>query len=144
MTRLLLAALAATFIQAVPAAAQQSPVVVIVHASNPTDALSEDEISRMLLKRQTRWPNGTHVSPVDLEAESTVRNAFTRRFHGRSLDAVQNYWQQQIFSGRETPPPVRKTDAAVIAFVAEAPGAIGYVAAGVSLPAGVRALQVRR
>ena len=45
------------------------------------------------------------------------------------MSAVANYWQRQIFSGRGTPPPIKESDAEVIAFVAANPGAIGYVSA---------------
>jgi len=38
------------------------------------------------------------------------------------------------------PPPVKATDAEVIAFVAKNAGAVGYVAAGTALPPDVRAL----
>lgn len=144
MTRLWFGALAAALIHAAPAQAQERPVAVIVHASNPTASLSAEEVSRMLLKRQTRWPNGSHVAPVDLASGSRVREAFTRQFHGRSSDAIDNYWQQQIFSGRETPPPARKSEVEVIAFVAATPAAIGYVSASTALPQGVKALEVQR
>jgi len=43
---------------------------------------------------------------------------------------VKSYWQQQIFSGRDVPPVEKSSDAQVVAFVKQNPGAIGYVAEG--------------
>ncbi|MEX1182144.1 MAG: phosphate ABC transporter substrate-binding protein [Gemmatimonadota bacterium] len=142
MTRILIAVFAAALIH-VPGQAQQEAVAVIVHASNPTASLAPEEVSRMLLKREMRWSNGAVVAPVDLPGGSKVREAFTRQFHRRSTDAIHSYWQQQIFSGRETPPPERATEAEVIAFVAATPHAIGYVSASARLPAGVKVVEVR-
>lgn len=143
MTRPLIAALTAALIYALPGHAQQGAVVVIVHASNPATSIEAEEVSRMLLKREMRWPNGARVAPVDLQGGSSVRDAFTRQFHQRSSDAIDSYWQQQIFSGRETPPPQRRSEAEVIAFVAATPAAIGYVSASARLPATVKVLEVR-
>lgn len=143
MTRILIAACVAALLYVLPAPAQQNAAVVIVHASNPTGALTTDEVSRMFLKRQNRWPGGSSVVPVDLSGRPDAKAEFARRFHGRSLDALDSYWQQQIFSGRETPPSTRSTDAEVVSFVAATPGAIGYVSSAARLPETVRPLQVR-
>jgi ABC-type phosphate transport system substrate-binding protein len=118
-------------------------VTIIVHASNPTGEMPTDEISRIFLKRDTRWPSGAQVAPVDQDGNSSTRSSFARTIHDRSASALDNYWQQQIFSGRNAPPPVVVSDADVIAFVGRNPNAIGYVAGATDLPATVRALQVR-
>ena len=51
------------------------------------------------------------------------------------------YWQKQMFSSSALrPPPVKGSDADVIAFVAKTAGAVGYVSAGASLPPDVKTL----
>jgi ABC-type phosphate transport system substrate-binding protein len=135
---------AAALMHTTPAEAQRErSVAVIVHASNPTGAIPTSEISRIFLKRQKSWPSGAAVAPVDREGSSSIRSSFARTFHDRSVSALDNYWQQQIFSGRDAPPPVAESDAAVIEYVARNPNAIGYVSAAADLPATVRVLQVR-
>jgi ABC-type phosphate transport system substrate-binding protein len=118
-------------------------VTIIVHASNPTGAMPTDVISRIFLKRNTRWPSGAQVAPVDQDGDSSTRSSFARTIHDRSASALDNYWQQQIYSGGNAPPPVVGSDAHVIAFVGKNPNAIGYVAGATDLPATVRVLQVR-
>ena len=45
----------------------------------------------------------------------------------RWFNAVRSYWQQRIFSGRDVPPPEADSDLAVLRYVKENAGAIGYV-----------------
>lgn len=52
---------------------------------------------------------------------------------GRPVTAVETFWQQQLFSGKELPPAVKASDDDVVAFVKAAPGGIGYVSAGANV-----------
>ena len=73
--------------------------------------------------------------------KSQVRTAFSSRILGQALIEVQVYWQRKMSQG-VAPPPVRTSDEDVVAFVAQTPGAIGYVSSGVALPETVRAIEV--
>ncbi len=112
------------------AAASAADYVVVVNPSNPVTTLSRTEASRLFLRSSTQWPSGEHVKPVDLAKGSAVRAAFTKEILGRSPGALEQYWTQAVFSGRAVPPPEKRTDAEVVAYVRETPGAIGYVSAG--------------
>ncbi len=102
---------------------------VIVNASNPVRSLSREDVAAYFLRRRTSWPDGGPVAPVDLPAETAVRDTFSRQILHRTPGAVSAYWVQEIFAGRSEPPPVKNTDAAIVAYVSSTPGAIGYVAA---------------
>ena len=116
---------------------------VVVNAANPVTSLARDQVSKIFLKKMTAWKNGEAVLPVDMPEGSRVRASFTAAVHGKSVNAVKSFWQQQIFSGRDVPPPEKTSDADVLAFVRTHPSAIGYVAAGVDLGRGVKAVPVR-
>lgn len=103
--------------------------LVVVNADNPVLTLTSDEVSRFFLRKVSTWADGRAVAPVDQEAESETRAVFTDSILRRKPAAVRAYWQQRIFSGRDTPPPIRGSDAEVLRFVAENAGAIGYVSA---------------
>ena len=136
-------ALAATGFFAMQAQAQVSTYRVIVHKDNPADSISKKDLSLLLLKKKKRWANRLRADPIDLESTSTVRNAFTKDVHGRSVSSIKNYWQRQIFSGREVPPPEVASDAEVIAHVSSHPGGIGYVSASATLTGtGVKVLDL--
>jgi hypothetical protein len=118
------------------------PFVVIVHGSNPNVLLERAFVSDAFLKKATRWPNGDVIKPVDLTADSPARERFSRDILKRSVKAVQSYWQQVIFSGRDVPPPELAADEAMVRYVETHEGAIGYVSGSARL-GGTRAVGVR-
>lgn len=122
--------------------AQPAEYQVVVHAANGSRTLSGTAVSRMLLKQTTAWPDGQAVAPVDLQPNSQVRIAFTREIHERTMQSVRVYWQRRIFAGRAVPPPELSGDGEVFEFIAEQRFAIGYVSAGISLPAQVKRLEL--
>ncbi|MFN8095717.1 MAG: substrate-binding domain-containing protein [Vicinamibacteria bacterium] len=124
-TLLLLAAGCAAF-----AAPGTSGYRVVANRANPLTSLTRAEAARLFLKKTTNWPDGKPVLVIDQERGSAVRQAFSRDVHQKDADAVAAYWQTLVFSGRDVPPSIARTDAEVIAFVMTSPGAIGYVAAG--------------
>ena len=103
---------------------------VIVNNANETSSLAKKELVQYFLKKTAKWSNGTPVVAVDQTEKSASRERFTLEVHGKSVSAVKSYWQQQIFSGRDVPPVEKSSDAQVVAFVKQNPGAIGYVAEG--------------
>lgn len=137
--RTMLALLVLWVFGAVPARSLEN-YVVVVHAKNPTRALAKEQVARLFMKKDVRWPDGTKVEPVDRDPEAAVRRSFCQSVHGKDLAAIKSYWQRQLFSGRDTPPPELDSDRAVLDYVASHPGAIGYVAIDTTLPSGVHAL----
>src|SRR5258705_7070200 len=103
----------------VPRAAAQA-FVVVVNASGPA-TLSRDDVSKIFLKKSAQ------LTAVDQSKDSKVRSAFSAVIHGRPISAITSYWQQQIFSGGDTPPSEKRSDADVLAYVRGNPKAIGYV-----------------
>lgn len=110
--------------------AQETGFKVIVNSTNPVNSLTKVALSDLFLKKVSKWDNGMKVMPVDLTDKSPVRDDFSRKIHGKSPLAVKSYWQQQLFSGRNLPPPEKAQDSEVIAYVKANPGAIGYISAG--------------
>jgi ABC-type phosphate transport system substrate-binding protein len=133
---LLLLALAAPLF-----AEEQADFVLIAYPGRPEVALSRDDVSRIFLRKQTLWPEGGEVEPVDQAPDQAVRERFTRYVHQRRLQAILFWWQQQIFSGRGYPPVMVQTDAAMVEYVGRVPGALGYVSKGTHLN-GVKALRI--
>ena len=72
-----------------------------------------------------------------------MTDAFARAILGKSAAALESFWQQQIFAGKDVPPAEKGSDADVLAFVRGNPKAIGYVAAGTDLGAGVKAVTLQ-
>ena len=138
---LLLASLICVTAGKAPTVRSEPEFVIVVNESNPAAALPASEVAQLFLKKKTKWPSGANVVPVDQQPGHT-REAFSREVLGRDISAVRAYWQQQIFSGRSTAPEEKPSDAAVIAFVKESPGGIGYVSASAATT-GVKILPTR-
>lgn len=112
--------------QASPQGAEEG-FKVVVHPENPLDEISRQTLAAIFLKRERRWPDRVDVEAVNQRAESAVRTAFSQAVHGRPTNAIEAYWQQRIFTGREVPPPALGSDGEVVAFVRSRRGAVGYV-----------------
>jgi ABC-type phosphate transport system substrate-binding protein len=123
------------------AADQRASFHIIVNAANPVSALSRIEVSRLLLKKTTRWENGRVVEPADLAEAAPAREAMSEAVHRRGPAAIKSYWQQQIFSGADVPPPEFSSDSDVVAYVKARAGGIGYVSAVPADP-GVKVLRL--
>ena len=115
---------------------------VVVNAENPTTELPAGKVAKMFLKQLKRWDHGVRVLPIDLEAKSEIRKAFTKSVQSKSITAIKSFWQRMIFSGRGVPPLEESTEEAVLEFVRANPGAIGYVATEMTLGNDVKKLKV--
>ena len=123
------------------ASAHKAPFVVVVNTGNPITAIDREALSRVFLKRVATWPDGSAAEPVDLPSAEPSRIAFSKSVHKKPVGAVRAFWQQQIFSGRDLPPPEKTSDADVISFVKANAGAIGYVS-DAAITAGVKVIVV--
>lgn len=116
--------------------------VVVVHAGNTLESIDRDALRRIFLKQSRSWPGGGEALPVDQSAASGVREAFSKGVLRQPQAAINAYWQRQILAGRANPPPVKPNDVEILAFVGSDVRAVGYVAAGTALPAGVKRLEL--
>ncbi len=129
-------------------AQEDAPVVedpgykVVIHGDNPTVSLEAKIVERAFIKKWKRWEDDELVVPVNQEADSPVRDAFTRGVAKKDVSAILKYWQRMIFSGRDIPPVERADDSQVMDFVKAKRGAIGYVSSSTELVKGVKELQV--
>ncbi len=109
--------------------AQGGSYKIVVNPSNPVTSMSREDVSRIYLKKSTKFPDGRSATPVDLPLSSPVRESFSKSIHGKPASAVDAYWQQQIFSGRDIP-PAQKSESAALSFVRSNENGIAYVSAG--------------
>ena len=77
---------------------------IVVNASNPTTKLTKAELTEYFINPAAQWAHGPRVSPVDQSTRSPVREVFTRRVMGRTVDWVVNQWKQRMITDRKAPP----------------------------------------
>jgi ABC-type phosphate transport system substrate-binding protein len=114
---------------------------IIVHPRVKGSQIPRATLSSIFLKQAPRWGDGSPVLPVDQSMRSPIRHSFASDVLQRPMLELQIFWSRRMSTG-VTPPPVKQTDAEVVAFVAATPGAIGYVSSGTPLPDSVREIAV--
>lgn len=113
-----------------PPAAPGAPVdslVVVVSAEASVTSVPAGHLADIYLGRVRTFPDGSRAVPGDLASGSPVRRAFYESYLDRSLAEVKAYWSKLVFTGRGRPPREVPDGEAMVEFVAENPGAIGYV-----------------
>jgi ABC-type phosphate transport system substrate-binding protein len=110
-------------------AEEHKAVIAIVVASNQNvDALkfAPNQLSLIYWRKQLFWPKGLRIKPVNLSAEHSLRLQFSQTVLGSAPTSQINYWNGQYFNG-VLPPYSVNSEEAVLRYVAQTKGAIGYV-----------------
>jgi len=129
-----------------PVSAQEGPTYkFVIHAENPIYEMTKEQLSALLLKKRTKWANNKNVVPVYLSRYSAVRKVISQEILGKTMSALDAYWQQKIFSGRDVPPLEKASDSEVLAYIQGHPNAIGYISASTKLDGkSVKLLHVKK
>jgi ABC-type phosphate transport system substrate-binding protein len=102
-------------------------IVVIGNSQIGISSLSEQAVTDLYLGRLAQLGSGQRVEVVDLPPGHPARDEFYTQVLGRDPTQIRAYWAKRIFTGKGTPPATRPDEKAVIKWVSEAPGRIGYV-----------------
>ncbi|BBL70110.1 hypothetical protein [Methylogaea oryzae] len=114
---------------ALPAAAEKNAELAVVVSSRDAPRTLDLELLARIYRRKTLyWPDGRKIEPVNLPASEPLRQLFSRRVLKMEPEELEAYWNQQYFQG-VFPPFMLPSEEAVIRFVADTPGAVGYVSA---------------
>jgi len=130
---------------ALTATASAQQYKLVAHSAVPVTSISRNDLSMLFLKKTSayaKWGSAQKVVPFDLAADSAIRASFSKDVHKRTVPAIKSYWQQQIFSGRGTPPSELASDAEVLAAISSTAGGIGYVSGGATIPSSVKQINV--
>lgn|SRR5690554_5611137 len=119
----------ALLISACASAIAHAEIVVVGNPRIDASSLDSRIVSDFYLGRAVQLSTGQRVEVVDLPAGHPAREEFYGRVLGRDPSQIRAYWAKRIFTGKGTPPEVRPDEAAVLRWVAGAPGRIGYVRA---------------
>lgn len=118
-----------------------SQAVVIVNKKNSTSALSSNQLKDLYLGDASSFPNGSAATVVFSKEENDARKKMNALL-GKSQTQINAIWMKKALNDGVKAPPQLSSAEDIIEFVAKNPGAIGYVPAGTSLPATVKAVSI--
>ncbi|MBN8524886.1 MAG: substrate-binding domain-containing protein [Planctomycetes bacterium] len=98
---------------------------VIVHPGNAAASLSKDDLDAIYNGKKANWPDGAKI--VIAVMDGPVHESFLKAYVGKTSAQFSASWKKIVFTGKAKAPQECKDDAAMAAFVAATPGAIGYV-----------------
>lgn len=107
-------------------AAEPPVLAVIVPPELAVKRLGATELSLIFLRKKLYWPNGKRMRPANLPILHDLRQRFSLRVLGSLPEAQAEYWNEQYFHGI-SPPHVVDSQEAMLRYVADTAGAIGYV-----------------
>ena len=101
-------------------------ISVVVNPANG-NAVNADEIKRIFLGKQSKYPDGSRAIPVGQDDKSAVVSEFNEKVLDRSASQLKAYWSKLIFTGKGSPPKKLGSDAEVLKAVAGDTSKIGFV-----------------
>jgi hypothetical protein len=109
--------------------APSAEIAIIVNKENTVEKLTVGEVKLYWLRKiKKRWPElNKNIKPVDRKTTNPEQDAFYAKVLGMSAADVDTYFSQRQYEAAEKPQDKFATDAAVIDFVSEEAGAIGFV-----------------
>lgn len=110
-------------------AKDSSPIIAVIVSSQQNAAdlkLSTKNLNLIYWRKQLFWPKGLPIKPVNLRSQHPLRLQFSQTILGSTPEAQIEYWNGQYFNGI-LPPYSVNSEEAVIRYVSETRGAIGYI-----------------
>jgi ABC-type phosphate transport system substrate-binding protein len=104
----------------------EEAIAVITGQSSPAINFDRANLQDIFLKRIRVDEAHAALVPLNLAPTDPLRVAFSLSLLGERPEALQRYWSERYFHGVSPPYSVRSQES-MLRFVAETPGAIGYV-----------------
>lgn len=117
-------------------------ICVIVNAENPVAPMSADEAKLYYLRKiKKRWPViNKNILPADRANTCPERVAFYDKVLKMDAASIDKYFSQREYENAEPNRKLFKNDAEMVQYVADNPGAIGFVSEASSKAAGVKVI----
>ncbi|HNW11906.1 MAG TPA: phosphate ABC transporter substrate-binding protein [Candidatus Rifleibacterium sp.] len=106
--------------------AEGEEVLVITNSGVAQSEISAKDLGNMFLGKKSSWEGGMKAVPVTLESGDT-HEKFLKLYIKKSSSQFSTFWKQAVFTGQGIPPKSVSSEADVVKFVSENPGAVGYI-----------------
>jgi len=105
---------------------QAGELLVIASNQVPDTTISAKQLADIYLLKKSFWADNSQVVPVNREASSTEREKFSEAVFNLSPQELAEHWNRLRFQGK-LPPLIQTSDEAILGFVRNVPGAVGYI-----------------
>ena len=106
--------------------AAEEPLLAVIVAPAHAKELNKDDLTLVFKRKKLFWNDGSKVQPINLPAPDSLRRAFSLAVLKATPEDLEKYWNDLYFHGI-APPFVVSSQEAVLRYVAETPGAVGYI-----------------
>jgi ABC-type phosphate transport system substrate-binding protein len=107
-------------------AAGAQDVVFVANKDVQISVISAADLRAIFTGDKTRFSDGTHAVPVILKG-GPATEVFVKNYCNETPNEFRAQWRKAVFTGQGSMPKTFDSESALIAYVAETPGAIGYV-----------------
>ena len=101
-------------------------LLIITAPESAPNVLSARKLRRIYQRKVLIGPLGIDWFPVNLPVDHPLRQSVSQRLFKQRPEDMVAYWKQKYFHGI-LPPYVLQSQEAVIRYVSQLPGAIGYI-----------------
>ena len=110
--------------------AEESPVIAVIVSSSadiaPVGSLAANELRLIYWRKKEYWQGGQRMQPANLHAEHPLRLLFSKMVLNNLPKDQTDYWNELYFHGVR-PPRSLHSEEAMLRYVADTKGSIGYV-----------------
>jgi hypothetical protein len=110
----------------IAAESADQPLAVVVAKNFPEKIISARDLMLVYKRKLMFWNSGARIHPVNLPSDEVARKQFSFAVLKSLPEAQASYWNDMYYHGI-SPPNVVFSQEAVLRFVADTKGAIGYV-----------------
>lgn len=100
--------------------------IMIVNEASPVSEISSSDAAKIFLGKKKNWENGDKIIPATL-GQGAVHEDFLKTVVKKTPAQFSTYWKKIVFTGRGQAPKMFTSEKDLAAFVAETPGATGYI-----------------
>ncbi len=100
-------------------------IIIVANSGVQESVISAYDLKQIFLRKKKNLAGG--VVTIAIQKKTDIHTEFLRKFIKKTPSQFKLYYKKMIFSGRGKPPRILQDDAAMLSWVAQTPGAMGYV-----------------
>jgi hypothetical protein len=106
-------------------AAGAQDVVLVANKGVKISEITNADLRAIFMGTKTRFADGSHAVPVTLKG-GPAHEVFLKHYVGENPEEFRSQWRKVVFTGQGAMPRAFDSESALIEYVADTPGALGY------------------